>query len=108
MKSLFGVRDDATMIWRSSLFVVRLVALVMGSVAFAAVLFATEPAGPGLGESSGYYLGAADALAGGHGLRVPTASWASSDSESTLTRYPPGFPAAVALPVAMGLPAAQA
>jgi Dolichyl-phosphate-mannose-protein mannosyltransferase len=108
VKSLFGVRRDATTIWRSSVFAVRLAALAMASVAFAAVLYGTGPAGPGLQESSGYYLGAADALVNGEGLRVPTAVWMSPDSTSTLTRYPPGYPAALALPIAMGFPPEQA
>jgi len=108
VKRLLGFSRDATTVWRSSLFAVRLVALVMASVAFSGVLYMTEPAGPGLQASSASYLGAADALVQGRGLRAPTARWFSPDSESTLTRYPPGYSVALALPVAMGLPPVQA
>ncbi len=108
VKLLLGLSRDATTIWRSSLFAVRLVALVMASVAFSGVLFITEPAGPGLEPASASYLGAAESLASGHGFRVPTAPWNSADSTSSLTHYPSGFSMAIAGPTALGLPAAQA
>lgn len=108
MKLFLGLSHDATTIWRSSLFAVRLVALVMASLAFSAVLFVTEPAGPGLEPASASYLGAAESLAAGHGFRVPFAPWNSADSTSALTDYPPGFSTAIAGPLALGLPAAQA
>ncbi|HEY5219310.1 MAG TPA: hypothetical protein VIJ16_05850, partial [Gemmatimonadaceae bacterium] len=99
MKQLFGLNRDATSVWRSSLFAVRLAALVLASAAFSGVLFVTEPAGPGLEVSSSSYLGGAESLVAGHGFRIPTAAWNSPDSESTLTHYPPGFSAAIAVPV---------
>jgi Dolichyl-phosphate-mannose-protein mannosyltransferase len=108
MKLLLGLTRDATSIWRSSLFAVRLTALVMASVAFAAVLYVTEPPGPGLQESSAAYLGAAESMARGQGFHVPEASWSSADSTSPLTRYPPGYSAALTLPVLAGLPPVQA
>lgn len=104
----FGMSRDATTVWRSSLFVVRLLALVMGSVAFAGVLSVTDSPGPGLQVASGYYLGAAESLVAGHGYRVATADWSSPDSTTALTRYPPGFPTAIALPERFGFPPDQA
>ncbi len=108
VKRLLGLPRDATTIWRSSLFAVRLAALVLASVAFSGVLYVTEPAGPGLQESSAAYLGAAESAARGQGFRVPVAPWDSPDSSAALTRYPPGYPAALALPVSLGFPAVQA
>lgn len=108
VKFLLGLSRDATTIWRSSLFAVRLTALVMASVAFSGVLFVTEPPGPGLQESSASYLGAAESVARGDGFRAPVAPWFSADSSSSLAGYPPGYSAALALPVAMGFPAVQA
>ncbi len=108
VKRIQGFVREATTIWRSSQFTVRLMALVFASVAFSAVLWMTEPPGPGLQPSSAAYLGAAQSAADGHGFRVPTAPWSSPDSTAALTRYPPGFPMAIALPVVMGLPPVQA
>lgn len=108
VKLLLGISRDATTVWRSSLFAVRLVALVMASVAFSGVLWVTEPAGPGYQAASAAYLSAAQSLASGQGYRVPTADWASPDSISPLTRYPPGYPTALSVPVRMGFPPAQA
>lgn len=108
MKRFVGLAREATTIWRSSQFTVRLLALVAASVAFSAVLWMTEPPGPGLQPSSAAYLGAAQSAAQGHGFRVPSAPWTSADSTATLKRYPPGFPTAIALPVVMGLPPVQA
>ncbi len=108
VKLLLGLSRDATTIWRSSLFAVRLAALVLASVALSGVLYGTEPPGPGLQESSASYLGAAESAARGDGFRTPVAPWFSADSSSTLFRYPPGFSSALALPILVGLPAVQA
>jgi hypothetical protein len=107
VKFFLGMNPEATRVWRSSLFSVRMLSLVMASVAFSAVLWVSEPPGPGLQEVSAAYLGAAASLVEGRGYRVPTARWDSPDSTSPLARYAPGFPTAVALPLALGFPPAQ-
>ncbi len=101
------MHPEATRVWRSSLFTVRMLSLVMASVAFAGVLWVTAPPGPGVQRVSAAYLGAAQSLVQGHGFRVPTAAWNAGDSTSPLTHYAPGFPTAIALPVAMGFPPLQ-
>ncbi len=101
------MHPEATRVWRSSLFTVRMVSLVMGSIAFSGVLWVTEPAGPGLQRISAAYLGAAQSLALGQGLRVQEAPWDAPDSTSPLARHAPGFPTAVALPIALGFPPVQ-
>ena len=53
------------------------------------------------------YMGAATSLAHQGRLRVPTAEWNRPDSTSTLSLWPPGFPAAIALPVFLGASPAQ-
>ncbi|MDB4907889.1 MAG: hypothetical protein JWO05_2673 [Gemmatimonadetes bacterium] len=94
--------------WRTSAFVVRLIAVLAASVAFAGVILITEPPGPGLDPDAASYLGAAESWAAGSGFRVPTARWDSPDSTQRLAHFPPGFPRAIALPHALGLPAPQA
>jgi hypothetical protein len=108
VRNLFGLNRNATRVWRSTQFLVRLLALVMGSLAFSMVLTVTEPPGPGLEVASALYLGAAQSLADGHGYRVPMAGWSDPDSSVIPEKLPPGFPIAVALPTYFGLPAAQA
>ncbi|MGH7669096.1 MAG: hypothetical protein ACRENQ_06340 [Gemmatimonadaceae bacterium] len=107
MKFFFGMHPEATRVWRSSLFSVRMLSLIMASVAFSIVLWVTAPPGPGVDPSSASYLGAAQSLVDGHGYRVPTARWDAPDSTAPLTHYPPGFSTAIALPVAMGFPPLQ-
>ncbi len=71
-------------------------------VAAALVFLATSAPGPGLDPDSMAYVGAANSLAHEGRLRVPTAEWNRRDSTSTLSLWPPGFPAVVALPVVLG------
>ena len=94
--------------WRTSSFVVRLAAVLVASVAFAGVILITEPPGPGLDPDAASYLGAAESWVAGTGFRVPTARWDSPDSTQRLAHFPPGFPRAIAMPHALGLPAPQA
>ncbi len=49
------------------------------------------------------YLGVAKSIVEQGKLRVPTGDWDSRDSTSALSLWPPGYPAAVALPTALGL-----
>jgi hypothetical protein len=49
------------------------------------------------------YTGAAASLVHDGHMRVPTAEWDRADSTSTLSLWPPGFPAAIALPVYFGV-----
>ncbi|HVZ76807.1 MAG TPA: hypothetical protein VG818_02355 [Gemmatimonadaceae bacterium] len=108
MKRAFSFSKDGTVRWRSSVYLVRLVALLMASLAFAGALYVTEPAGPGLDPDAASYMGAAESLASGHGLRIPYGPWYATDSTAPLSHFPPGFPAAIAVPVSFGFPPAQA
>jgi hypothetical protein len=49
------------------------------------------------------YTGAATSLVRNHTLRVPTGEWSGPDSTSALSYWPPGYPAAIAIPVAAGI-----
>ncbi len=48
------------------------------------------------------YMGAATSLVRQGRMRVPTAEWERADSTSALSLWPPGFPAAIAVPVFLG------
>ena len=101
------MHPEATRVWRSSLFTVRMLSLAMASIAFSGVLWVTAPPGPGVERSSAAYLGAAESLVEGHGYRMPTAAWDAPESTTPLTHYAPGFPTAIALPMVMGFPPLQ-
>ena len=83
-------------------------AVLLGSVACYGVLAITEPPGPGLDPDTMSYLGAAESLVRHGTLRIPAAHWMDADSTEALGHFPPGFPLAIALPVALGAPPAQA
>ena len=78
-------------------------ALLFGVIAAIGVWLLTMPPGPGLDPDSASYLGTATALVRGQGYRIPIASWSSADSTSALGHFPPGYPTAIAVPVALGL-----
>jgi hypothetical protein len=84
-----------------------LIALVAGAAACAGVLFITEPLGPGLDPDARGYLYAAGTLAHSGTLRDVRDNWVSSDSTRSLTRWPPAFPAAIAVTIALGAPPVQ-
>lgn len=75
-----------------------------GLIAAALVLLVTSDQGPGLDPDALAYTGAASSLVQHGTLRVPTASWWDRDSTSALSRWPPGFSAALAVPMALGAP----
>jgi hypothetical protein len=81
----------------------RITMLVLAAAAGLAVLCATHAHGPGLSTDALSYLGAADSLAHGRGLRVPIADWYTPLSSSRLSHFPPGFSALLALPIALGV-----
>ena len=83
-------------------------AVLLGSVACYGVLAITEPPGPGLDPDSMSYLGAAESLVRHGTLRIPSARWSDADSTEALGHFPPGFPLAIAVPVALGAVPAQA
>ena len=83
-------------------FATPIVALVCAALAAAAVLWLTRAPGPGLSPDSMSYLAAARALARGEGPRVPFADWSDADSTSRLRDFPPGFPSAIAVGMALG------
>jgi hypothetical protein len=84
-----------------------LTALLAGAAAFAGVLFITEPLGPGLDPDARGYLYAAGTLVHGGTLRDVRDEWVSPDSTRSLTRWPPGFPVAIAGAEALGAPPVQ-
>jgi hypothetical protein len=81
---------------------------LLGAVACYGVLAVTEPPGPGLDPDSMSYLGSAESLVRHGTLRIPAAHWTDADSTSPLGHFPPGFPLAIAVPLALGAPPAQA
>ena len=78
---------------------------MLGAAVFAAALVfvSTSTPGPGLDPDSMAYVGAAKSLVHEGQMRVPTAKWARVDSTSALSLWPPGYPAAIALPVLFGV-----
>lgn len=76
----------------------------MGAAAIAAALVfvSTRAPGPGLDPDAMAYTGAATSLVRQGRMRVPTAKWSRPDSTSSMSLWPPGFPAAIALPVYLG------
>lgn len=86
---------------------IALLAPALGALAFALVLAVTDPPGPGLDPDAMAYMGAAVSLARAGRYDVPAANWASADTVSPLTHFPPGFPTAIALPVRLGMAPAQ-
>lgn len=83
--------------------------MMAGAAVFAAALvfISTRAPGPGLDPDSMAYTGAASSLVREGRLRVPTAPWDRSDSTSSLSLWPPGFPMAIALPVLAGVSPVQ-
>jgi len=79
-----------------------LVPLLLGLAAFGMVMTVTSGAGPGLDPDSMSYVGAATSFAHHGTFRVPSSSWDSDDSTSALTVWPPGFPIAMGIPIALG------
>ena len=71
-------------------------------IAAALVFVSTRSPGPGLDPDAMAYMGAATSMVHQGRMRVPTAEWDRPDSTSTLSLWPPGFPAALALPISLG------
>jgi hypothetical protein len=80
---------------------------LLGIVAFALVLEITDPPGPGLTPDALSYLGSAESLVRRGELRVPSAPWWDTDSTVALTRFPPGYPMAIAVATRAGLEPVQ-
>jgi hypothetical protein len=81
----------------------RAVASVLaGAAAFALVAFATRPPGPGLDPDAASYVGAAVSFVRTGAFRIPTSGWAAIDTTEALAHFPPGFPVAIAGPIAVG------
>lgn len=76
-------------------------------IAAALVFVSTQSPGPGLDPDAMAYMGAATSLVHRGTLRVPTGEWDSPDSTSALSLWPPGYPAAIALPMELGLSPVQ-
>lgn len=67
----------------------------------------TDPPGPGLDPDALQYLGAAASVAAHGKYTIPIAGWASHDSTTPLTHFPPGYSTALAGPVRLGMEPAQ-
>lgn len=80
----------------------------MALVACLAVLEATEPPEPGLDPDAISYLSGAESIVRDHRVFVMTDDWKSADSVHSLQHFPPGFPAVIAIPRALGMPPVQA
>lgn len=57
---------------------------------------------PALSPDSASYLGAAESLAHGEGLRIPMAKWWADSDTEPLRHFPPAFPLLIALPTKLG------
>jgi hypothetical protein len=86
----------------------RITAIVLAAATALAVLFVTHTHGLGLSPDALSYLGAADSLAHGRGLRVPMADWYEPQSTTPLRHFPPAFSALLALPMLLGIGALDA
>jgi 4-amino-4-deoxy-L-arabinose transferase-like glycosyltransferase len=78
-------------------------ALILASVAAALSFAITAPPGPGLDPDAASYLGAAQSLVRGRGYRIPISDWTTADTTSVLSHFPPGYPTAIAIPIALGV-----
>lgn len=81
----------------------RLVPLLAGLGTALLALWITRPPGPAIAPDSVSYLGAAVSLSQHGTLRAPFADWDAADSTTALTDYAPGYPLALALPIAVGI-----
>jgi hypothetical protein len=81
--------------------------VLAGAAAFALVAFATRPPGPGLDPDAASYVGAAVSFVRTGAFRIPTSGWAASDTTEALAHFPPGFPSAIAGPIALGVSPVQ-
>ena len=86
----------------------RVVPLAMAFVAGLLAFWITAAPGPGLEPDSMSYAGSAEWFARHGTLAVPTAYWWESDSTSALGSFPPGYPLAISVPVALGVAPVQA
>jgi len=84
-----------------------LLSLIAGAAAAWGTLAVTEPLGPGLDPDGMSYVHAARSLVHQGEMRDVRDDWVSADSTRPYTRWPPAYPAAIALPVAAGMPAVQ-
>ena len=83
------------------------IATALGAIAFFLVLVITDPPGPGLDPDAVSYVSAAQSAAHTGSFLVPDDGWDNTDSTMALAHFPPGYPAAIALPVALGMPGVQ-
>jgi len=81
------------------------IAGVLGVIVSVGVLnINASPLLPAPHEDSVSFLGAAESLVQGHGLRVPFGHWSSPDSTQALSHFPPGPSLVIAAPMLLGLP----
>jgi hypothetical protein len=80
----------------------RALALLLFVIGVAMAWAITSAPLPGLSPDSASYLGAAELLARGEGLRIPMAKWWSDSDSEPLRHFPPAFPLLIALPTALG------
>lgn len=83
------------------------VASLLGVLAFALVLFITDPPAPGLDPDAMSYMGAAQSVARHGTYTIPTAVWWTADSTGALAHFPPGYPTILAIPIRLGMTPVQ-
>jgi hypothetical protein len=80
---------------------------VAGLLAATLVITVTQSPGPGIDPDSASYVGAAVSVARGQGYTVPVSDWATPDSTTPLSHFPPAYSTAIALPITLGVPPSQ-
>lgn len=78
------------------------IAILLASAASWAAFELTSLPGPGLDPDAMSYLGAAQSLAAGQGLRIPAAPWHTAASTAPLAHFPPGYPLVIAAGIRAG------
>ena len=78
-------------------------AVAAGLVAVAAVwIMNRSPRLPGTHSDGVEYVAAAESMAAGGPPEIPVTHWSDPGSSTVLSHYPPGFPALLAIPLALG------
>jgi hypothetical protein len=81
-----------------------LLAIALGGIGTLGVLSVNaSPRTPGMHADAVQYVAAATSFARGGLFTIPVASWRAPLVPTTLSHFPPGFPALIALPISLGI-----